>query len=110
MKTLIKNKLGSKTHNFQLPCDDTVASAFCAEMLDGEYAGYVQTSVSGSDVATPYNQVNIMLQNTAGLKTYLNLAVKANKSEDDIYAALAGVTFNGVKADNMSILKISSVA
>lgn len=109
-KTLIKNKLGAKTHTFNLPCDDTVASTFCAEMLDGEYVGYAQTSVTGTDTATPYNNVSLMIKNDAGLKAYLNLAVKSTKTEADIYTALSGKTFNGVKADNISILKMQSVA
>jgi len=109
-KTLIKNKLGAKTHTFNLPCTDTVASTFCASMLDGEYVGYALVSTTGSDVATSYNEVQLMIKNDAGLKAYLNLAVKASKSENDIYTALTGKTFNGVKADNISILKIRSVA
>ena len=108
-KCIIKNKLGNKTHTFTLPCDDTVASAFCASMLDGEYVGYVETSKVGTDVATPYNEVSLMIKNLLGVKTYLNLAVKSTKSEDDIYTALTGKTYNGVKADNISILKIRSV-
>ena len=110
MKTLIQNRLGTKKHSFTLPCDDTVSAAFCAEMLDGEYVGYVETSKIGSNVATPYNNVSLMIKNDAGLKAYLNLAVKSSKSEADIYAALTGKTFNGVKADNIIITKIQSVA
>lgn len=79
-------------------------------MLDGEYVGYVETSKIGSNVATPYNNVSLMIKNDAGLKVYLNLAVKSSKSEADIYAALTGKTFNGVKADNIIITKIQSVA
>ena len=109
-KTLIKNKLGVKTHSFNLPCDDTVASAFCASVLDGEYVGYALVGTTGSDVATPYNMVELMIKNTAGLKTYLNIAAKASKTEADIYAALAGKTFNGVKADNIAITSMRSVA
>lgn len=109
-KTIIKNKLGNKTHSFSLPCDDTVASAFCASMLDGEYVGYVETGKTGSPIASPYNEVSLMIKNTAGLKAYLNLAVKSGKSEADIYTALTGKTFNGVKADNISIMKMRSVA
>lgn len=109
-RTLIKNKLGNKVHSFSLPCDDIVAAAFCASMLDGEYVGYVETTKVGTDIATPYNNVSLMIKSTAGLKSYLNLAVKAGKSEADIYSALTGKTFNGVKADNISILKIQSVA
>lgn len=109
-KSLVKNKLGGKTSTFTLPCTDTVAVAFCAEMLDGEYAVYAETSKTGSDVATAYNQVSLVISNTLGLKTYLNLAVKSTKSEADIYAVLAGLTFNGVKADNISIISMRSVA
>ncbi|ARU48307.1 hypothetical protein [Sulfurospirillum diekertiae] len=109
-KTLIKNKLGAKTSSFNLPCDDTVASGFCASFLDGEYVGYAETSKTGTDTPTSYNLVNVVISNTAGLKAYLSMAVKSGKSEDDIYAVLAGLTFNGVKADNISIISMRSVA
>lgn len=110
MKSLVKNKLGAKTSTFTLPCDDTVAIAFCADMLDGEYAVYAETSKLGTDTAVGYNQVSLVISNTLGLKTYLNLAVKLGKSEADIYAVLAGLTFNGVKAENISIISMRSVA
>ena len=109
-KTLVKNKLGAKTHSFSLPCDDTVASAFCASVLDGEYVGYAHVGTTGSDVATGYNMVELMIKNDAGLKTYLNVAAKASKTEADIYTALTGKTFNGVKADNIAITSMRSVA
>lgn len=109
-KTLIKNKLGAKTSSFNLPCDDTVASAFCASFLEGEYVGYAETSKTGTDTPAPYNLVNLVISNTLGLKAYLSLAVKSAKSEADIYAVVAGLTFNGVKADNVSIISMRSVA
>ena len=52
----------------------------------------------------------IVISNNAGLKTYLNLAVKSSKSEEDIYTALTGLTFNGVKADKIAITRMRSVA
>ncbi|ATB68886.1 hypothetical protein SJPD1_1047 [Sulfurospirillum diekertiae] len=109
-QTLIKNKLGAKTSSFNLPCDDTVASAFCASFLEGEYVGYALNSTTGTDTPSPYNLVNVVISNTLGLKTYLSMAVKSNKSEDEIYTALTGLTFNGVKADNISIISMRSVA
>lgn len=109
-ETLVRNKLGTTIKSFRLPCDDTVATTFCGAFLDGEYAGYAKTSTAGSDTATSYNDVTLMLKNTAGLKTYLNLAVKSAKSEDEIYSALAGVTFNGVLADEMAIIKMRAVS
>jgi hypothetical protein len=110
VKTLVKNKLGNKTVSMYLPCGTTEAETFCTNFLDGEYIGLEQMGVSGSDVATPYNQVNIMLKSDAGLKTYLNLAVKSAKSEDEIYTALKGKTYNGVKADNMAIISMRAIA
>lgn len=109
-ETLVKNKLGAKTSSFRLPCDDTVAAEFCGVFLEGEYVGYALNSKMGTDTPSPYNLVNVMISNTLGLKTYFSMAVKSGKSEADIYAALAGLTFNGVKADNVSILGMKSVA
>lgn len=109
-KTLIKNKLGNKTHTFALPCDDTVASAFCASFLDGEYAGFAQVSKTGSDVATPYRIYGVMIRNSAGLKSYLDLVTKVNTTEDELYAVLTGLTLNGVHVDDISVLKNRLVA
>lgn len=110
MKTMIQNKLGVKTSTFYVPADDVVAAAFCADFLEGEYAGYALESTSGSDVAVSYNQVTVVGSNDAGRKVYLNLAVKATKTEDEIYTALAGLTLNGVKFDNIAITSMRSVA
>lgn len=110
MKTLIKNKLGLKTHSFRLPADDVVAKAFCESMLDGEYVGYASQGVVGTDTATGYMQVAVMVKNTAGLKTYLNMACKSTKSETDIYTALKDKTFNGVKADHLAIISMRHVS
>ena len=109
-KSLVKNKLGAKTHTFNLPCDDTVASSFASTFLEGEYAVYALNSSVGTDKPEAYNQVSVVLQDTSGLKTTLNLAVKKNKSEDEIYMALTGLTFNGVKADKIAIIGMRSVA
>ena len=54
--------------------------------------------------------VELIIKNTAGYKTYLNIACKSSKTESDIYTALTGKTFNGVKADNIAITSMRSVA
>lgn len=109
-KTMVQNKLGVKTNSFYLPASTTVAQSFCENFLDGEYAGFELTSTTGSDVAASYNQVTVVGSNEAGRKVYLNLAVKATKTEDEIYTALAGLTLNGVKFDNIAITSMRSVA
>ncbi len=109
-KTMIQNKLGVKTNTFYLPADTTSAQAFCEEFLEGEFAGFELSSTVGTDVATSYNQVTVVGSNTAGRKVYLNLAVKAGKTEDEIYTALTGLTLNGVKFDNIAITSMRSVA
>jgi len=111
MKTLIRNTLGNKTLSFSLPADDTVAQTFCATALDGEFAGFVENSVVGSDVGiTSYNDVMVIIKNEAGAKTYLPMALKSNMSEADIYAALLGKTFNTVKADYLYITKMTAIS
>jgi len=109
-ETLVKNKLGNKISSFRLPCDDTVATTFCADFLDGEYAGYSKVGVTGTDVATSYNDTTIMVKSTAGLKTYLNVALKSTLSEDEIYSALTGKSFNGVVANELAIIKMRAVS
>jgi hypothetical protein len=109
-ESLVKNKLGNVVKSFRLPCDDTVASTFADSFLDGEYAIYSKVGVAGSDTATSYNDVSVMVKSSTGLKTYLNLAVKSTKSEDEIFSALKGKTFNGVLADEVAIIKMRAVS
>ena len=110
MKTLIKNQLGDKTHSFSLACDDKTAETFCSTFLDGEYAGYKFAGTTGTDTGQSYLDVRIMIKNTLGAKTYLNFAMPTNKTENDIYSALAGKTFNSVKADYIALIGMRTVA
>ena len=111
MKTLVRNTLGNKTFSFALPADDTVAQTFCADFLDGEYAGFIESSTVGSDSGiVEYNDILVIVKNEIGAKTYLSFACKANKTETEIYAALLGKTFNTVKADYLYITKMTAIA
>jgi len=108
-ESLIRNKLGNQTKSIRVPADDTVAASFADTFLDGEYAVYSKTGTQGSDTATSYNNVTVMIKNVQGLKTYLNMAVKSTKSEDEIFTALKGGTFNGVLAEEILITKMIPV-
>lgn len=110
MKSIVRNKIGQRVYSFALPCTDAKATAFANEFLDGEFQILAEKDVEGSDKKVPYTEVTVMVKNSSGLKTYLSLAVQATKSEDEIYATLVGKTFNGVKADEMAIIKMRSVA
>lgn len=109
-KTIVRNKLANKTKTFTLPCEDTVATTFCTDFLEGEFEVLAFKSESGTDTQEAYHDVSVMVKNQAGTKAYLNMAVKATLTEDEIYTALAGGTFNGVKADEMAIIKLETVS
>lgn len=109
-KTYVKNKLGNITKGFNLPCDDTVAVTFMDTFCVGEYAVYSETSTSGSDTATSYNLVNVMVKDSAGVKTYFSMACKSTISEDEIFTALKGGTWNGVLAEDIYITKMSPIS
>jgi hypothetical protein len=108
-ESYIRNKLGNQTRNFRLPCDDTVAVTFMDTFCDGEYAVYSKTATTGSDVATTYNSVSVQVKDTTGLKAYFNMACKSTVSEDEIFTALKGGTWNGVLAEDIIITRMSPV-
>mgnify|MGYP006995704037 CR=1 FL=1 len=56
------------------------------------------------------NAVSVMIQQDSdNAKTYLNLVLKATKDEVDLFPALQGKTFNGVKADKIVIISFRTV-
>ncbi|MDD2651722.1 MAG: hypothetical protein PHX44_01650 [Sulfurimonas sp.] len=105
-KSLVINRFSGKNHSITLPCDDTVAATFASAVLDGEFAVYSLATTSGaSDVETSYKDMQIMVKNsTTAEKTYLNIKVKANKSEEDVFAVLIGMTINGVVVDEAFVI------
>ena len=108
-KTLLINHLGAVSKWVFLPCDDTVALTFAGTFLDGKYEAYAKTGEAGSDKGiTTYNDVTVMIKDTAGRSTYISFPAKATKSDTEILTALAGKTFNTVKADQIAITKMIS--
>jgi len=105
-KSMIRNKLGSKTFVTYVPADDTVAKTFADSVLDGEYEIFSFVGETGSEEVTGgYKKYTVMLKDdTAKLSTYLNIVVPQTKNSNDIITALTGVTINGVKADRVIVL------
>jgi len=104
-KSIIINRFNGKNHHITLPCDDTVATTFASDMLDGEYQVLKFDAEAGSETEVSYKEVQVMVKNTTTkLKTYLNLKVKTSKNEQDIFGALLGLTINGILVDEAFII------
>ena len=108
-KCMIRNKLGSKVLTSYVPAGNVAAQAFADAVLDGETEVYEQTSETGTDSATTGEYVNVMIQDeTSQSKAYLKFIIKSTKHEGDVISALEGKTFNGVKADKVVIIGMTS--
>lgn len=108
-KTLIRNKLGSKTKSIYVPCTDTQAQTFATDFLDGEWEILSYVGSEGSDAVTTANDVSVMVKATDGSKTYFSFIADATKDEDQIFTALKGLTINGVLVDQAYILGMRPV-
>ena len=61
----------------------------------------------GTDTATQARYVNVMIQdNTSLAKRYMTFIIKLSKNEGDVISALAGKTFDGIKADKVVIVSM----
>lgn len=104
-KSIIVNRFNQKNHLINLPCDDTVATTVATTLLEGEYQVLKYDTSAGTETETSYKEMQIMVKNsTSKLKHYLNLKIKANKSEEDVFAVLIGATINGVVIDEAFVI------
>jgi len=110
-KSMIRNTLGSKTVTFYLPCDGETANNVCSSLLDGEYKIFETdgSNVGGNEKETAVYNVTVQLKSADNLKTYVNFAMKANKTAGDVEAAFVGTTVNGLKVDSTLVLGMSKV-
>ena len=107
MKSMIRNTLGGKVLTSYVPADAVSAQAFADAVMDGETKVYQQLSVVGTDTATQARYVNVMIQdNTSLAKRYMTFIIKLSKNEGDVISALAGKTFDGIKADKVVIVSM----
>lgn len=109
MKVKVLNVLGDTTVTHYLPMTAANAATFCADVLDGTYKIFEETSKTGTDTTvTAANKVSVQLVNTAsGAKTYLNMIAKATLNSDEIRTALTGLTLNGVLVDKVVFIDFS---
>lgn len=104
-KSILVNRFNGKNHSITLPCADTVATTFAAAMLDGEYQVFKFDVEAGIDTEVAYKEMQIMVKNSITReKTYLNVKVKTSKVETDVFAALIGLTINGILVDEAFIV------
>lgn len=108
-KSMIRQKLGSKTLTCYVPAGNVEAQAFADAVLDGETKVYEQLSETGTDTASTGRYVNVMIQDdVTSSKSYMKFIIASTKHEGDVISALEGKTFNGVKADKVVIIGMSS--
>jgi len=109
MKTMIVQKLGEKSITNYIPASHAEALTFASSVMDGELTAYSTSAPVGNDEATSSFSVTVMIQQDSNNeKTYLNFVLKSTKDELDLFPALQGKTFNGIKADKIVIISFRS--
>lgn len=110
-KSLIRNALGEKIVNHTVPMSVANATTFASNYLEGTYKIYEAVSESGSDmsVVMAYDVLAFVKNEASGKKSYLRFITPSTKNENDIRAALTGVTINGVLVDYVSIINFSPI-
>ena len=104
-KSLIINQLGSKKFTIFVPAGDTVASDFAQQFLDGESRIYQFVGEEGNETETVVKDVFVRIKdNTKDEVEFLRFYAKSTVDDKQILQTLKGKTFNGVKADVVTIL------
>lgn len=105
-KSLIINQLNGKNTFISVPTDNTNAAGFASTFLDGAYAVYELTDTTvGSATYAALDDVNIMFKNkTSGSKSYMTIKVEPTKTDEAIFTAVMGKTFNGVLIDEAYVI------
>lgn len=110
MKTMIINRVSGKNNTIYVPTDATNAQTFATTFLDGEYQVLSFESEAGNDVVASCYDCNVMVKNsTSGVKSYLSFLAASNKTEEDIFTALKGLTINGVHVDEVYMISMKKV-
>ncbi|MCK9373455.1 MAG: hypothetical protein M0P91_09665 [Sulfuricurvum sp.] len=111
MKSLVKNQLGPVSQNIYLPCTAVNAETICADLLEGTYKVFEETSSVGSDAAvTLVYETRVQYRNTGtGKRDYLHFFAKSTTNTDEIVATLKGLTINGILIDEVVIIGFKPV-
>jgi hypothetical protein len=108
-KSMIINTLGGKNLTSYVPCDATVAQTFAEDCLEGKYSIYEEKSVVGTDTASTARYVTVQIKDETLLSSrFMNFIIKTSKNEGDVITALAGKTFDGIKADKVVVVSMRS--
>lgn len=108
-RSIIKNQVGEFKQTINVPASPTNAASFADAVLDGFYEVYSEGATSGSDAVTDAAEVNAMVKNTAGVKTYVSFLADSSKTTAEILTGLKGLTINGVHVDEAVILSFKPV-
>lgn len=104
-KSLIINRYNNSNHWITVPADEVAADTFASTFLDGEYQVLKYDTSVGTDTETSYQEMQVMVKNaTTKMKTYLTMKVKSNKTENEVFAALIGLTVNGIVVDECYLI------
>lgn len=104
-KSLVKNKLGSKTYSFYIPADSTSATDFL-NLLDGEYELYEKVSESGNEAVNEAFRVRVQIRDSqTDKRDYITMYIDTTKNEDDVRNALIGQVVNGINVDEVVIIE-----
>jgi hypothetical protein len=105
-KSYIVNRINGKSKTYGVPTTAINAGAFATAFLAGEFAIYEPAATLGSDVVLVAPTLfNVMFKDTAtDMKGYASLLVPANKTENDLFTAMMGLTLNGVHIDYVSTM------
>lgn len=106
MKVLVKNQLGDKIVNSYLPMNPVNAATICADLLEGTYAIFEETTTVGSDAGVLIAfDTQVQVRNSlTGKKAYLRFIAKSSQNPDSIQTALTGLTVNGILVDEVVII------
>ncbi|MDO5650331.1 MAG: hypothetical protein Q4G11_06975 [Gallicola sp.] len=108
-KSLVRNKISSRTFGFIASADATATKAFCDAHLDGTYAIYESAGKTGNETEAAFNRVTVTGKATDGRKTSFSFYSKSTLNEDEIRAALREKTYNGVKFDEVYIIHMQAI-
>lgn len=110
MKSMIINRVSGKNSTIYVPTNAANAQTFATTFLDGEYQVLSFESEAGNDIVTSCYECNVMIKNTtSGLKSYLSFLSASNKTEQDVFTALKGLTINGVLVDEIYMISMKKI-
>jgi hypothetical protein len=104
-KTLLTNRVNGKTKTYAVPATPALAEAFATEFLAGEYAIYKSVAKVGNDtvaVAPTLISVKFWADANPNNKGFANFVIPSTKTESDLFAAMVGLTLNGIKIDQVA--------